>query len=528
MKHKPAPPLKPAPSALPSAPALSKGLRRYLYLTAATTGAAIMIVEILGAKMLSPFVGLSHFVWTAQIAVTLVALATGYYAGGKLADRAQGLVWLYWAILGAAAYLGLTVLICEPVAYWCLDFNLAVGSLLASAILFFVPLALLAMTGPFLVRVITTSVANVGGNVGRLTSTSTMGSFAGTMCIGYVMIPLLPNSFTMWATAGGLILVCAGYFAIFHGKPTGPLLATLAVVVAVGLGAYREQASPYRYVIELFRGNSHFGKLQVVDRLDGSCRYYLNDNLVQNTYDPELKQSESSFTYLLAGLARAYTTNIHDVLCIGLGVGIVPMDFARQGAQVDVVEINPAVVPVAVKFFNLHPERLRLTIDDGRHFLNRCQKKYDAVVLDAFLGDSSPSHLLTRQAFASIRRVLRPGGVLVINTFGNLEPGRDFFTASLHKTLRAVFAGVRIHTCGNGGIFFAATDRPEPEFVHPPDLSGVHEDARLDTQSAFGNLVTTAPESGRVLTDNYNPVEYYDAKNREDTRRRLAMRAKEM
>src|SRR2546421_691873 len=124
------------------------------------TGAAIMVVEILGAKMLSPYVGLSHFVWTAQIAVTLEALACGYYVGGRMADRSQNLAWLYWAILGAAAYLALTVLICEPVAYWCLDFkSLAVGSLLASMILFFVPLALLAITGPFLVRVITSSLA---------------------------------------------------------------------------------------------------------------------------------------------------------------------------------------------------------------------------------------------------------------------------------------------------------------------------------------------------------------------------------
>ena len=36
-----------------------------------------MIVEILGAKMLAPYVGTSHFVWTAQIGVTLVALAAG-------------------------------------------------------------------------------------------------------------------------------------------------------------------------------------------------------------------------------------------------------------------------------------------------------------------------------------------------------------------------------------------------------------------------------------------------------------------
>src|SRR5437879_1781953 len=177
-----------------------------------------MVVEILGAKMLSPFVGLSHFVWTAQIAVTLVALACGYYVGGKVADRSQRPGRLYWAILGAAFYLALTVLSCEPVAYWCLDFNLAAGSLLASTILFFVPLALLAMTGPFLVRVITSSVAGVGSNVGRLTSVGTLGSFLGTLAIGYVMIPLLPNSVTMYLTSVVLVLVCAGYFAIFHRK----------------------------------------------------------------------------------------------------------------------------------------------------------------------------------------------------------------------------------------------------------------------------------------------------------------------
>src|SRR5256714_10818636 len=104
-------------------------LRRYLYSTAAITGAAIMIVEILGAKMLSPYVGLSHFVWTAQIAITLVALSCGYYVGGRVADASQQVVRLYWAILAAGVYLAITVMICQPVAYWCLDFShLAVRS----------------------------------------------------------------------------------------------------------------------------------------------------------------------------------------------------------------------------------------------------------------------------------------------------------------------------------------------------------------------------------------------------------------
>jgi predicted membrane-bound spermidine synthase len=516
---------QPAPAA---EPALSRGLRRYLYCTAATTGAAIMIVEILGAKMLSPYVGLSHFVWTAQIAVTLVALACGYYVGGRLADRSQRLSRLYWAILGAALYLALTVRICEPVAYWCLDFNLAVGSLLASAILFFVPLALLAMTGPFLVRVITSSVAGVGGNVGRLTSIGTLGSLAGTLLIGYLLIPLLPNSLTMYFTALALMFICAGYFLLCRRKGPAVMVLLLALGSAVGGNSYLGSAHTYAYVTELFRGNSHFGLLQVIDRRDGACRFYMNDSLVQNTYDPGRKLSVSHFTYSLAGLARAYTTNINDVLCIGLGVGIVPMDFARQGARVDVVEINPAVVPVAVRFFDLQTNKLNLTIDDGRHFLNRCRKQYDIVVLDAFLGDSSPSHLMTREAFASIRRVLRPGGTLVINSFGDLEDGKDFFAASLNRTLQAVFPGVRLHTSGDGGIFFAATDRSAPVFAHPPNLEDVHPDVLRATEATYVGVTDTLPGHGRVLTDDYNPAEFYDARNREELRRRLAMAAREM
>src|SRR3954467_11364068 len=100
---------------------MSKGLRRFLYATAGLTGAAILVVEILGAKMLSPYVGTSHFVWTAQIAVTLISLAVGYYFGGKLVDRSTRLDRLFFCIAGAAAYLCVSVLVVEKVAYNFLD-----------------------------------------------------------------------------------------------------------------------------------------------------------------------------------------------------------------------------------------------------------------------------------------------------------------------------------------------------------------------------------------------------------------------
>ena len=78
----------------------------------------------------------------------------------------------------------------------------------------------------------------------------------------------------------------------------------------------------------------------------------LNDYLYQNTYDTNAKQSVSMFTYMLIS-RQAYTPQVQQVLCIGMGVGIVPMDFARGGAQVDVVEINPAVLPVAQQYLQL-------------------------------------------------------------------------------------------------------------------------------------------------------------------------------
>ena len=503
---------------------LSTGLRRYLYVTAATTGAAIMIVEILGAKMLSPYLGTSHFVWTAQIAVTLVALALGYYIGGWMVDRTMNIGRLYAAILVAGIYLAFTVAITEWVVYGCLRFDLAVGSLLTSTVLFFVPLCLLAMVGPFLIRVLTASLSGVGQSVGRLTAISTMGSFLGTVLIGYLLIPFLPNSTTMYLTAAVLMSVGSGYFLIWRkrGGERTPALVGASIGLLVGYGALRAGGVAGSNTTELYRGNSNFGLLQVLQEKNGPRRYYLNDYLVQNTYDTNLHQSTSMFTDMLHGLARAYLLEARDVLCIGLGVGIVPMKFAREGCQVDVFEINPAIIPVAQQFFDLVPEKLNIISGDGRYLLSRASRRYDAVILDAFLGDSCPSHLMTREAFVAIRKVLKPEGVLVINTFAEFAAGHDFFAASLFKTLTNVFPSVRIHGEDRGNTLFVASSRNPLALLKPPDLTQVHFSCVAAVKEAFETLHEPNPASGRVLTDDYNPVEFYDAANRERLRRGLA------
>jgi spermidine synthase len=418
------------------------------------------------------------------------------------------------------------LLVVEPVAFWSLRFNLEMGTLLCSTILYFVPLALLAMTGPFVVRVITVAVAGVGGNVGRLTAVSTLGSFAGTVLIGYVLIPRFPNSFTLYGCAALLMLVVAGYFLGWERSTTarGAMVAGVLFGMVIGfLGVARSLRVEYPGAEEVYRSNSAFGLMQVLESTTDNRRLYLNDYLVQNTYDPFHRRSDSMFTYMLSGLAQTYTPRLDSALCIGLGIGIVPMDFANRGIEVDAVEINAAVVPLATNYFAFDPTRVDVTIGDGRYFLNQTSKRYDTVILDAFIGDSSPSHLMTREAFAAMKNVLNPGGTLVINSFGDFDPGRDFLTASLHKTLSAVFASVRIHAAGNGNTFYVASDRRPMEPVRTPELPDPSPRIRQQIEQAFARIRTVNPEHGMVLTDDYNPAEVYDAANRERMRRHLAL-----
>ena len=544
---------------------ISDGLRKFLYFTAAVTGAGILIVEILGAKMLSPFLGTSHFVWTAQIAVTLVALSVGYYAGGWLVDKSPKLERLYYAVLGAAVYLAATVPMVKPICLKLMKLPLAWATLLASGFLFLIPLALLAMTGPFLGRLLTESVRSVGLSVGRLSAISTLGSVCGTLLIGYVLIPRLPNSVTMLITTGILIALSAVYFVVWgKGHGINALLSALGLTVIMGYSGLRGQYGNtmnyggVKWEV-LYRANSNYGELRAIEFRNGPIveRRYLNDQLVQNTYDPEAKKSRSLFTGALRWLAHAYTPETKKVLCIGMGVGVVPMQFAGDGIQTDVVEINGAVVPMAEDFFDFDSSRVNLTIGDGRQFLNQTEESYDAIILDAFLGDSSPSHLMTYEAFKKMKDHLTEQGVLVINSFGESNPERQFFSASLDKTLRAVFDDnkVVVHASGYGNVFFVATKdkqmkvhrSPEPDaesgrrlreaqseqkaFVEwnkwhemasgEGPFFSEHREVQQEMALMWKGRRTFNPDKGKLLSDDFNPVEFYDARNREENRRGL-------
>jgi len=126
------------------------------FLTAAVTGRAIMSSRSWGRKCSPPISALA-FRLDSPNRVTLLALAPGYFlwrlAGGPVL-RPPGLC----CIGLAAAYLGFHRGDCQSVSYGFLQMNLGGRIHPPRLVLFFIPLTLLATTGPFLARLLTQSV----------------------------------------------------------------------------------------------------------------------------------------------------------------------------------------------------------------------------------------------------------------------------------------------------------------------------------------------------------------------------------
>jgi hypothetical protein len=64
--------------------------------------------------------------------------------------------------------------------------------------------------------------------------------------------------------------------------------------------------------------------------------------------------------------------------------------------------------------------------------------------------------------------------------------------------------------------------------LHEPDLSAVHGSSARQVAAAFESVREVTSLSGRVLTDDYNPVEFYDAVNREELRKNLAQGVRDL
>jgi MFS family permease len=200
-------------------------------------GFIIMVLEIVGARFLAKDFGSSFHVWVAQIGVVLIALAVGYALGGALADRWQRLLPLAGPLLGA----GLLLCLIPNGAPWLLDRIVLrhpldqpvpplwqkIDPVLGSALVFLLPCVMLATLSPYMIRLATHSLAEVGRSSGLIIAASTIGSIAGVFAAGFFLIDQMKISHIFRLMGGltiflGLLCVPCDRLFVSPTKPGNP------------------------------------------------------------------------------------------------------------------------------------------------------------------------------------------------------------------------------------------------------------------------------------------------------------------
>jgi len=485
------------------------------------SGGVLLALEIVASRVLAPFFGNSVYVWGSLIGVFLAGLSLGYYIGGQVADRRpspalfSGLVFLAGLLTFPIPFLSRQVMEALVLA----DVGPRAGPLAASTILFFLPTVVMGMVSPFAVRLRARTVTTVGNVAGVLYALSTLGSIVGALVAAFVLI----NTLGVRSIIHGLGLVMMALAALgllaARRRPAA-VAAVLAVFLAAGW-ATLARAEPAAAVV--FERDTVYHKISVSD--EGRVRYLRLDNYWQSAVDLEYPD-RTVFRYSdYMHLPVLFVPSRHPwrVAMIGLGGGTVPRRYVQNytALEVDVAELDPAVVQTARRWFGL-PEtpRLRVAAVDGRTFLLRSTTRYQIILLDAYLIDTIPFHLATREFFELAASRLAPGGVVASNVIGALDgPDSKLFRA-IYKTFRAVFPTVYVFPVGYGG--FSSPDILRNIIIigtTNPRLSpeGVQARAR-----AFAGVVTlegfeeaaatlyTAPirtDDVPMLTDDFAPVD---------------------
>ncbi len=416
-----------------------------LYAILFLSGASVLALELLASRIMTPYFGVSLYIWTGILSITLIALALGYWAGGRFAAgrRATGnlaRLTLLFAVMPAVASLAIAA---ACLAYpWFFpklaSADLVLGAFVACLILLFVPLFAASAMNPLLVAILMARGRGrpADAGAGNVFFVSTLGSVGGVLATGFGLIHFLNNFSATLAVALLLALLPLAVAA----RPPAPQAVRLRLGIAGAVAtlvaglmlwqadAYTGRMWPAVYGGKIWRVEASFRSLFGTVKIlrsdpDGSglySRIYFQDGLVQNTVASN-GRSLSFYTYALEALAYAYRPRIGSALVLGLGAGIVPMRLARNGVEVETVEIDPASLAAATRYFGFDPARVLVHLADARTQLKRCSRGYDLIVVDLFHGDGTPDYLVTRDFFADLRRCLAPDGIAVFNTFADLE-----------------------------------------------------------------------------------------------------------
>jgi spermidine synthase len=509
-----------------------------IYIIAFITGGIVMSFEMLGSRYLNPYFGSGIYTWAALISTVLAALTLGYFLGGWLADRTASV-----AILGATVVVASLYFLALPTfSDALLEFLLAdiddvrAGSLVASLAILLFPVTLLGMYSPFAIRLMLHSAERSGTVSGTVYGVSTAGSIVGTLGTTFFLIPLIgTKAITYSLGAAGLL---CGVILMALSR-----LGTRRTTMLLLAGLVAASAAPAARAQKLFDESVRADMLKRPDGRIAHVESEYNDIYVTK------RRGELTMSFQLKGwdytesvtdlvdpdalvlrysqvmtVATIYPGELKKVLMLGLGAGSISTYLGRfmPDVAIDVVEIDRRVIEVSKQYFGLREtERVRYLDADGRVFLNRNKGLYDLILLDAYRGGFVPFHLLTKEFYALVKERLTPGGAIA----SNVHDGTKLYHSTV-KTLGEVFPTLELYPTGAGEVIAIASMSPAPDKEALASRAAALQE-RYKFRHPLADQLRRRMENpraqaaqGELITDDFAPVNLYDAIGRERPKRK--------
>jgi spermidine synthase len=392
------------------------------------------------------------------------------------------------------------------------------------------PVILMGMTLPVVGRLYAQNIQDLGRKIGIIGMLDTLGSIAGSIIAGFVLMPLMGVTRAIIFTA--LINIILGILIFgFHPEKKIQFRKSLipAIIVSAILMLVLHPRDPY------FK--TKFGKKpgeEIVYYKEAACgtvtihRYQLGYSALSingvlfayNTSD-DLRSHR-----MLACMPYFFHPQPDNVLILGFGLGITAGFFTIADITgITVAEICPPVVQASALYFAYpnhdvrNDRRLELIPEDGRAWLLASGRKFDIITCDA-IHPRFGNNLYTREYYETCRKHLNEEGVICQWMPTNWMTESEY--RSLLKTFQSVFPAVSLWYVNRGVTLAVGT-------IGPADISIEKLLSQMDNRQVREDLAETdilGPEmllarfcmkgeeyadycrEGKINTDNHPFVEY--------------------
>ena len=512
---------------------------RPLLWTFAVAGFCAMAYAVLWTRILTSFLGNSGYAFSVTLTGLLICIAVGSFLFAAIARRIKPLVNLFGLVqIG----IGLSVVALIPAfgnLYGIskgLQAAFGVGrfwEFVAGIILMIIPAILIGASFP-----LGRQICAAAKSQSAVHSFSTIGALLGSLCAGFILIPLIGIRPSLLLTAGlntviGCVLILRNTekSQLFSGTAIGGTILTGGVGLMVLLWG---NSPPFLKNGTFWIQRINDTLVEHTETVDANIATFMDDQGIRRLYvdNDEIVDASrrgSASHRIVAHLPLLLHPNPERGLILGFGMGITSHTMTQHGVRVDAVENPQGLIETARKHFTevnqnvLDSSLFNHTVNDERNYLLMTPKRYDVISIGAFhpLVSSRGTNLYTEDFYRWCKRILTEDGIIcqwipldrlaethlkmIMRTFIEVFPNATIWYK--YTPDFAILIGTPERLKINYKRLMERAQMPRVhEALAADDLDGM---SLLDSFMMGGQAVRAYAGDGHIHTDNHPQLEFF-------------------